>query len=150
MTIKSPFLSQFLIAVALTGCGPRDACDDCAAWGDLVDACLEEWVEEYHVEPDCLEGFESEWFNDMGKLDLSDSVNYERYLDSMVGCKSGDDAYDSCKAQQSVSRKVAEAAGNGAARLEVCEEAAGSDVELATAALDCRGYLVALGIAEPE
>lgn len=150
MTLKSSFLSPFLIAVALTGCGPRDSCDNCAAWGDLVDACLEEWVEEYKVAPDCHEEFDSAWFDDMGRLKLDDAEIFDAYLAASSECTSGDEAYASCKAQKSVSRKVAEAAGNGAARLEVCEEATDSDTELAIASLDCRGFIVAIGIVEPE
>jgi hypothetical protein len=150
MTIKSPFLSQFLIAVALTGCGPRDSCDNCAAWGDLVDACLEEWVEEYKVVPDCVEEYDSAWFDDMGLLKSDDSEIFDAYLAASSECTSGDEAYTSCKARQSVSREVAEAAGNGVARVAACEESAERGVDLAIASLDCRGYLVALGIEEPE
>lgn len=150
MTIKSPFLSHFLIAVALTGCGPRDACDNCGAWGDLVDACLEEWVEEYKVVPDCHEEFDSAWFDDMGLLKLDDSEIFDAYLAASSECTSGDEAYASCKAKTSASQKAAKAAGNGEARDAACEESAEHGVDLAIASLDCRGFLVALGIAEPE
>lgn len=150
MTIKSPFLSQLLMAVALTGCGPRDACDNCAAWGDLVDACLEEWAEEYTLVPECAEEYDSAWFDDMGLLKLDDSEIADAYFAALSECTSGDEAYASCKARQSVVRKVVKAAGNSEARNQVCEEAADSDTELAVASLDCRGFIVAIGIVEPE
>lgn len=152
MTIKSHLLSHFLIAVVLTGCGsePPDPCDNCAAWSDLVDACLDEWSDEYQVVPDCHKEFDSAWFNDMGLLNLDDATILEAYISAGTECTSGDEAYDSCKAQNAVSREVVEAAGNGEARDEVCLEETNSGVELAMAALDCKGFLVAAGIPVPE
>lgn len=133
----------------MAGCSLKpDACDNCSEWADLVDACLETWESDYAVSPDCQDEFDPDWFDEKGKLDLSDQALYDSYTSSVRACESGDDAYDSCKKSLAAAREAAEEGGFGASRQDACSEEANvnPEIDAAIANLDCEGFLTAVGI----
>jgi hypothetical protein len=148
-------LPLLLLLLTATGCGSPDTCaSDCRAYGNLVDACLEEWETEYRIQPVCIDEYAPDWYDNEGNLKSDDPSTMEAYESSHRSCESGDDAYDSCINGSAARASVAEAAGNAKARQDECKEDNLEDQDSprvqAMHDLNCLGFLQAIGILDQE
>ena len=140
---RAMLMSSSLI---IGGCGLFDPCNNCREDADFFYTCQDEFENDYNIALDCLDNYESDWFDEYGKIKYDDPQVWEEYVINIVPCSSEDVIYQSCLKYNQKSRSAAARAGNGGERANECIENENEEANKAKKELDCRNWALAVGL----